>query len=46
MLDQSKYLPPKFSYALKDLAEVYGLYQETSPKQSEKSVEVRILIVN
>ena len=30
-LDRNKYLPPKFSYSLKDLAEHFGVFREYSP---------------
>ena len=30
-MDHNKYLPPKYSHALKDLAEYFGVFRDYSP---------------
>ena len=34
-MDNSKYLPPKYSHALKDLAEYLGIIKDNSPERDK-----------
>jgi hypothetical protein len=40
LMDEQKYLPPKYTYALKELANHYGIYKpQTTSKERDHSAE-------
>ena len=39
-MEQLKYLPPKFSYALKDIAEFMGIFEVTEDQIKQKRGDV------
>lgn len=44
--DNSKYLPPRFSYAMKDLAEYYGIFVDVEGKGGGKIILDEIFTIH